>query len=319
MNYYPFHIGDYASATRHLSWDEDAAYRRLLDVYYTLERAIPEEKTYRLVVATSKTQRQAVDTVLADFFIKTPDGWFHERCEEEIDAMRVKQAAQEAKDNHESERMKRYRERRSSMFEVLRSVDIVPPWDVPMKELQRLVDGARNAPATTPATHLQREQVVLHGTPATAISTNPNPNPNPNTITKEKMKSAVAPHLAEIPPTLLADFLKVRTAKKAGALTETALKGIQREADKAGIPLVAAITACCEYGWQGFNAEWYADRTTAKSPKTALHAESFAERDARAKRQEWEVMTGRKWPQSTVPASGIIDEIIEIELKKVAA
>ena len=25
MNYYPFHIGDYVSATRHLTWDEDAA------------------------------------------------------------------------------------------------------------------------------------------------------------------------------------------------------------------------------------------------------------------------------------------------------
>ena len=31
MNYYPFHIGDYLSATRHLSWDEDHAYRRLLE------------------------------------------------------------------------------------------------------------------------------------------------------------------------------------------------------------------------------------------------------------------------------------------------
>ena len=40
MNYYPFHIGDYLSATRHLSWEEDAAYRRLLDTYYTTEKPV---------------------------------------------------------------------------------------------------------------------------------------------------------------------------------------------------------------------------------------------------------------------------------------
>ena len=25
------------------------------------------------------------------------------------------------------------------------------------------------------------------------------------------------------------------------------------------------MTACCEFGWQGFNAQWYADRTTGKA------------------------------------------------------
>lgn len=66
MNFYPFHIGDYASATRHLSWDEDAAYRRMLDVYYTSERALPADvkELFRLVMAASKAQRDAVQSVL---------------------------------------------------------------------------------------------------------------------------------------------------------------------------------------------------------------------------------------------------------------
>ena len=176
MNYYPFHIGDYASATRHLSWDEDAAYRRLLDAYYTLEKPIGADRVYRLVLAASKAQRQAVDVVLSEFFTLTSDGWMHERCESELDSMRVKQAAQEDKDRHETDRMRRYRERRAAMFEALRAVEIVPAWDVPMKELQRLFDTNCNAPATTPATHLQREQAVAGVTPATAI---PTPTPTP--------------------------------------------------------------------------------------------------------------------------------------------
>ena len=63
-----------------------------------------------------------------------------------------------------------------------------------------------------------------------------------------------------ISETLLQDFLEVRKAKRAGKLTPTAIAGIKREAEKAGLTLEQAITACCEYGWQGFNAGWYAGR-----------------------------------------------------------
>lgn len=54
------------------------------------------------------------------------------------------------------------------------------------------------------------------------------------------------------------DYLSVRKAKKA-ALTPTALKGIEREARKAGIPLEDALRICCERGWAGFKAEWIKD------------------------------------------------------------
>ncbi len=68
-----------------------------------------------------------------------------------------------------------------------------------------------------------------------------------------------------IPGDLLKDFLAVRKAKRAGPLTKTALAGIAREADKAGISLADAIAYCCEAGWQGFNAGWYAERIGKKT------------------------------------------------------
>lgn len=51
------------------------------------------------------------------------------------------------------------------------------------------------------------------------------------------------------------DYVAVRKGKKAPA-TETALKQIESEALKAGVPLQAAVTECCSRGWAGFKAEW---------------------------------------------------------------
>ena len=59
-----------------------------------------------------------------------------------------------------------------------------------------------------------------------------------------------------IPAELLSDYLKVRKAKKAGELTETAFKGIEREALAAGLTVIQAIQMCCERGWVGFKADW---------------------------------------------------------------
>ena len=101
MNYYPFHIGDYLSATRHLSWAEDAAYRRLLDTYYTTEKALPLDlrAVCRLVLATTEEQREAVRVVLEEFFEQTADGWKNSRADAEIEAMRDKQQKQRDKAN----------------------------------------------------------------------------------------------------------------------------------------------------------------------------------------------------------------------------
>jgi hypothetical protein len=75
---------------------------------------------------------------------------------------------------------------------------------------------------------------------------------------------STTPVLEGVSAELLADYLQVRKAKKAGPLTDTAIAGLQREAGKAGLTLALAVTACVEFGWQGFNAGWYAERTKGK-------------------------------------------------------
>lgn len=74
---------------------------------------------------------------------------------------------------------------------------------------------------------------------------------------KKNTKKSVLELLADFGITgqLADDFMIHRKACKA-PITGTALKGFQREADKAGIPLVEAITISIERNWRGFKSEW---------------------------------------------------------------
>jgi uncharacterized protein YdaU (DUF1376 family) len=65
------------------------------------------------------------------------------------------------------------------------------------------------------------------------------------------------------------DYLKLRNKQKK-PLTATALKGLQREAEKANKPLVDVLQTCCERGWIGFKAEWAEE--TSKAAKPTNHA-----------------------------------------------
>jgi uncharacterized protein YdaU (DUF1376 family) len=92
VNYYEHHIGDYAAATAHLSWDEDMAYTRLLRAYYHHERGIPDGEQYRLARALSKPHRAAVDVVLKEFFSLLDGTWHQKRADSEVARFKDKQA-----------------------------------------------------------------------------------------------------------------------------------------------------------------------------------------------------------------------------------
>lgn len=74
---------------------------------------------------------------------------------------------------------------------------------------------------------------------------------------KEQQSGKPTDLLPGLPADLVTDFLAIRKAKRA-PLTKTAVEGIQREAEKAGLSLEAAIRVCCERGWAGYRADWAA-------------------------------------------------------------
>lgn len=94
MNYYEHHIGDYAQATAHLSFIDDAAYSRLIRKYYAEEKNFPADikSVQRLVGARTKDEREAVANILNEFFTLESDGWHNKRCDAEIAKYQSKQA-----------------------------------------------------------------------------------------------------------------------------------------------------------------------------------------------------------------------------------
>jgi uncharacterized protein YdaU (DUF1376 family) len=79
MYFYPHHIGDYRSATMHLSNEEDLAYRRLLEMYYDTETPIPDDLP--LISKRIRVEPEALNFVLKEFFQHTSKGWKSKRCD----------------------------------------------------------------------------------------------------------------------------------------------------------------------------------------------------------------------------------------------
>ena len=174
MNYYEHHIGDYAEATAHLTFVEDAAYSRLIRKYYATERPMPADlkAVQRLVGARSKDEREAVQTILEEFFELREDGWHNARCDAEIKAYNDGEPERKAKRANEEARLRRHREERSALFKILTDAGQHAPWNTPIAELRETAKRISNAtPGTKPETLQSPLPETAPATPATATQT----------------------------------------------------------------------------------------------------------------------------------------------------
>lgn len=119
-------------------------------------------------------------------------------------------------------------------------------------------------PANSPVFPYEESRFSLSTVPKTGHGTSKEP------IRNQEEKKTPRTRVTDLPipgvdAQLQADYKTVRTAKGAGAITQTVINGLQREAAKAGISVADAVTFCCEAGWQGFNAGWYADRVKGRA------------------------------------------------------
>lgn len=76
---------------------------------------------------------------------------------------------------------------------------------------------------------------------------------------------------------LAKDFIAHRKTKR-GAISETQLSRLQKQADKAGISICEAVEICIERNWQGFNAAW--DWRDEKLRTSQVQKMSFEEKNA---------------------------------------
>jgi len=90
MHFYQHNIGDFDKATRHLSRVERSVYRDLIEFYYDSEQplSLDIQSICRKIIAKSNEESTAVEQVLNEFFNETPLGWYHIRCEEELERYR---------------------------------------------------------------------------------------------------------------------------------------------------------------------------------------------------------------------------------------
>lgn len=84
MHYYQFNIGDYAKHTRHLTNDEDLAYRRMIDYCYLNETPLVDDlkKIARLI--NMRNCEEEVKNVLEDFFVLRDGAWHNSRVEKDL-------------------------------------------------------------------------------------------------------------------------------------------------------------------------------------------------------------------------------------------
>lgn len=223
MFYYPHHIGDYRSATAHLSNEEDLAYRRLLDMYYDTEQPIPLDTQW--VARRLRVGSESVQVVLNDFFKQQEDGWHHTRCEQEIKgyAARADRARKNGKNGGR-------RKAAPALTENPVGSKSVPSGNPELT--QPLANQNQN--------HNQ-EPVVPKGTKAPAAL-------SVSDLVAEGLTSETA-----------AEWVAHRKRRKA-SLTPKAWRQVKAEAEKAGWTIENAVLHSLANGWTGFNHDWVRSR-----------------------------------------------------------
>ena len=99
--------------------------------------------------------------------------------------------------------------------------------------------------------------------------------------TKEKKEIVEIQRPDNVDEQIWQDFLKVRKSKRA-PLTQTALKGIEKEAVKAGVGLEEALNVCCQRNWVGFRAEWLNELKTPQKGYVHINKQEALEASNRS-------------------------------------
>lgn len=214
MNHYPHHIGDFNTATRHLSRLERDVYRDMRDMYFDTEAGLDGSNfdllARRLCCRTTE-EVAALQFVLGEFFVLQEDGRYqNEECEQIIAQFQAQQTGRGQVKANENERQKRSRARRAAIFAALRSIGVVPPAKiksdalmalcrehcVTVTDVDVLIDGVQfdvGAAVQKPAGHAN---VTVTDTPCHGDVTG-NQNQNQNQITPQPPTGGLRDGLAD--------------------------------------------------------------------------------------------------------------------------
>lgn len=246
MNYVNFHWGDWVRSTQDLTPLEKGVYIDLLQRYYQKERPLTDEECNRIARAYANAEQEAMQYVLQTFFKKDAAGYRHTRCDEEI-----------AKANAVSE--KRANAAKKSWASRQGSKNPAPDANA-MRTQSKSTANAEQVQSICNATPiLQYPNTPIDKNPLTplqgegeAVTATAEGDEKP-----KRKRVAAVPRPEDVSEEVWEDFKTLRKAKRA-PITATAISGLRKEAEKAGLTLEGALRVCIKNGWQGFEASWVA-------------------------------------------------------------
>ena len=223
MHYYQFNIADYANSTQHLEPMEDLAYRRMLDLYYSKEKALPLDLKEIARLIRMRTHTECIAVVLQDFFIKSKDGYVNITADESLKVIYTKSDKARAAANARWNKIK-------ELEESGRDADASP---------EHCSEGADGM---LPNTH--------------------NPIPN-NPVPKEDKKSppakAVDYSILQMTDEELSELKRIRKANKGGIITQRVANELAKQfglAVNMGYSYDEILTEWETRSWKSFKAEW---------------------------------------------------------------
>lgn len=277
----PLWIGDLLAETMGLTRELIGGYMLLLFAYWRNKGPLPDDdEAFAAIVRASLDEwRDRLRPRLVPFFMLQASAWHHARTDQELaKAGRNKEVA--------VEKARKAAEAR---------------WGAARPK----ADAPGNAPS------------IPQGDAGACPKVTPSPSPSPTTSSlrsegesaRSKRVDSGAPSIPDVPAELVADWLVVRKAKRAGALTATAIEAVQREAAKAGITPHEAIRCCCEAAWITFRADWYAARTGgSRAPGSATRsAGSPIDRTATRRMETFAELTGQRAEREPRGGFDVID------------
>jgi len=220
VNYYPFHVGDYLSHTRHLSLMEDLAYRRILDWVYLHERPFNDSAANVARLIGMGEHIGPVETVLREFFNFVEGvGWLNSRATLVLAEFQAK---------------KRQASKAGKASAARRSTVVQQPFNQP-KPKPEPKPKRKNKDRNTPLF----DQKSLNSEDVNQKSEPKSEQCRPDGISDD----------------LWREWVQHRRAKRA-PITARSMKLIVSEAAKAGWTVDAALTEAMLRGWSAFKAEW---------------------------------------------------------------
>lgn len=265
MYYYKKNIGDYRGATSHLTLLEHGVYGWLLDTYYMDEKPLPvdERQLFRIALARTDEEKQAVRDVIGEFFEQTEQGWVHQRCESEIKAFHVKANSNRNNGNKGGRPSKRN------------------PQQNPNKT-QSAVFGNPQETLTN-----NQEPLTNNQEPLNNIASKKSESKTPSKrVTKKQLAIDSLVNLGVDEKHAVA----VIEARKGKAFSEVAIEEVVAQANTVNLSFAQAIEFAAKNDWGSFKADWYQNRVGQQKPQHQSTTQSLAQQRAAMDKQRSQII-----------------------------